>query len=442
MLCGAMKFSLGGGGASRLHSSPPSAHPHPNLPQHPDPLSSHLNRRPPSLSVPQLPFAIFLLPLNPCLPPSIVLRSLFVPLSLRPPLSPFNHTMSSDLQDQVNDTPMDDVVGQDNAEGPTDDEYAASQVTLRALVTTKEAGVIIGKQGKNVADLRDQTGVKAGVSKVVPGVHDRVLTVTGSLESVSKAYGLIAQTLLANPINSPPDANPITPAPNAHTNIRLLISHNLMGTIIGRGGLKIKHIQDVSGSRMVASKEMLPQSTERIVEIQGSVESIVSAIWEVGKCCVDDWERGVGTVLYNPAVRLASPGGAVVVTNGGAGTSSSSYNTSFRRSSNENRQGYSFRTGNGADFAAQSTDSEPVDPSQIRTQNISIPADMVGCIIGRGGSKISEIRAKSGSKISIAKGPHDESGERMFTIVGSPAGNERALYLLYQQLEMEKYKLP
>jgi heterogeneous nuclear rnp K-like protein 2 len=253
---------------------------------------------------------------------------------------------------------------------------------------------------------------------------------------------VIAQTLLANPINSPPDANPITPAPNAHTSIRLLISHNLMGTIIGRGGLKIKHIQDVSGSRMVASKEMLPQSTERIVEVQGSVESIISTVWEIGKCCVDDWERGVGTVLYNPAVRLAAPGGAVVVTNGGAGPSSSSYN-SFRRSSNEGRQGYSFRTGNGADFTSPPpADADPVDPSQIRTQNISIPADMVGCIIGRGGAKISEIRAKSGSKISIAKGPHDESGERMFTIVGSPAGNERALYLLYQQLEMEKYSLP
>jgi heterogeneous nuclear rnp K-like protein 2 len=94
--------------------------------------------------------------------------------------------MSSDLQDPTTDSPMDEVVGQDNADAPTDEEYAASQVTLRALVTTKEAGVIIGKQGKNVADLRDQTGVKAGVSKVVPGVHDRVLTVTGSLESVSK----------------------------------------------------------------------------------------------------------------------------------------------------------------------------------------------------------------------------------------------------------------
>ena len=83
--------------------------------------------------------------------------------------------------------------------------------------------------------------------------------------------------------------------------IRLLISHNQMGTIIGRQGLKIKHIQDVSGVRMVAQKEMLPQSTERIVEVQGTPEGIQKATWEIGKCLVDDWQRGTGTVLYNPA---------------------------------------------------------------------------------------------------------------------------------------------
>ena len=63
---------------------------------------------------------------------------------------------------------------------------AAAQFTVRALVSSKEAGVIIGKAGKNVADLREATGVKAGVSKVVPGVHERVLTVTGTLEGVGK----------------------------------------------------------------------------------------------------------------------------------------------------------------------------------------------------------------------------------------------------------------
>lgn len=88
-----------------------------------------------------------------------------------------------------------------NDQGPeveprTEEEYAAEQLTLRAIVSSKEAGVIIGKAGKNVADLRDETGVRAGVSKVVPGVHDRVLTVTGSLGGISKAYRMVAKGLL------------------------------------------------------------------------------------------------------------------------------------------------------------------------------------------------------------------------------------------------------
>lgn len=61
-----------------------------------------------------------------------------------------------------------------------------AQLTVRALVSTKEAGIIIGKGGANVAELRDKTGVKAGVSKVVQGVHDRVLSVTGPLDGISQ----------------------------------------------------------------------------------------------------------------------------------------------------------------------------------------------------------------------------------------------------------------
>lgn len=78
----------------------------------------------------------------------------------------------------------------------TEEEYAQAQLTLRAIVSSKEAGVIIGKAGQNVANLRDETGVRAGVSKVVPGVHDRVLTVTGALSGISKAYHLVAKGLL------------------------------------------------------------------------------------------------------------------------------------------------------------------------------------------------------------------------------------------------------
>lgn len=107
------------------------------------------------------------------------------------------------LTDSMNRVGLNNDNGDDNRVGPdgdaapkTDEEYAQAQLTLRAIVSSKEAGVIIGKAGKNVADLRDETGVKAGVSKVVQGVHDRVLTVTGGLRGISQAYAIVAKGLL------------------------------------------------------------------------------------------------------------------------------------------------------------------------------------------------------------------------------------------------------
>ena len=79
------------------------------------------------------------------------------------------------------------VAGSPGAQSRSPSPSPQDTLTLRALVSTKEAGIIIGKAGKNVADLREQTGVKAGVSKVIPGVHERVLTVTGPVEGVAKA---------------------------------------------------------------------------------------------------------------------------------------------------------------------------------------------------------------------------------------------------------------
>ncbi|RSH89417.1 RNA binding protein, heterogenous nuclear RNP-K like protein [Saitozyma podzolica] len=303
------------------------------------------------------------------------------------------------------------------------------QLTLRSLVSTKEAGIIIGKAGATIASIRNLTGVKAGVSKVVAGVQD------------------------PPPRDSPLRLVPPPPPVGLFTSIRLLISHNLMGTVIGRSGLKIKQIQDLSGARMVASKEMLPQSTERVVEVQGSVDAIKTAIHEIAKCLQEDWERGAGTVQYHPGAAgdagvLAGGLGAQAVTGptggirrtsvpgtglGGAPASSGGVPaTGERRFSN--RPSVSM----GAGENRRGSELPPANDPNLRTQNISIPSDMVGCIIGRGGSKITEIRRLSGSRISIAKVPHDETGERMFTIVGTAESTERALMLLYSQLESEK----
>ncbi|GKT53303.1 KH domain RNA-binding protein [Colletotrichum tofieldiae] len=363
----------------------------------------------------------------------------------------------NDLVGSLDQLKIDDEVrlGPDGEPAPrTDEEYAQAQLTLRAIVSSKEAGVIIGKAGKNVADLRDETGVKAGVSKVVQGVHDRVLTITGGCQAISEAYAIVARALLEG---APAMGMGGVVQNNGTHPIKLLISHNQMGTIIGRQGLKIKHIQDVSGVRMVAQKEMLPQSTERIVEVQGTPEGIKGAVWEICKCLVDDWQRGTGTVLYNPVVRTqpgttSTVGGGSTATYSSGGGRSSDYSTprvmrtgngadfSTSNTSNNNGGGRPYGRRSDSDAASRGPPTHDENGEELQTQNISIPADMVGCIIGRAGSKISEIRKTSGARISIAKAPHDDTGERMFTIMGTAKANESALFLLYENLEAEKMR--
>lgn len=54
---------------------------------------------------------------------------------------------------------------------------------------------------------------------------------------------------------------------------------------------------------------------------------------------------------------------------------------------------------------------------------------LIGCIIGRQGTKINEIRQMSGAQIKIANAT-EGSSERQITITGSPANISLAQYLI------------
>src|SRR5205085_12652816 len=99
-----------------------------------------------------------------------------------------NNDQANSVTDKGDIVKEEEVIKEDSPResGETNIDISKSTLTLRALVSTKEAGVIIGKAGKNVAELREVTGVKAGVTKVVQGVQDRVLSVVGTLEGVAK----------------------------------------------------------------------------------------------------------------------------------------------------------------------------------------------------------------------------------------------------------------
>ncbi|KAJ3271014.1 RNA binding protein, heterogenous nuclear RNP-K like protein [Borealophlyctis nickersoniae] len=346
---------------------------------------------------------------------------------------------------QSNDRPVDDR--DEGHEDVEDDhhhhghEHDEDEITLRALVTSREAGVIIGKAGKNVAEVRDKAGVKAGVSKVVQGIHERILTVSGPLQNVAKAYGIVARHLLENPTSTIPPAHPDC------TTVRLLVAHQLMGSVIGKAGSRIREIQDESGAKIVVSKEMLPQSTERVIDIYGLADSIQIAVAQIGECVLTDYERAAGTIPYTPqprsnAIRTGGYRHDDAPYGGGAGRER-------RRSSVTEATGpngtapvrrYSRSGPNGAAPSSATSRSTAAAPGDdVEPQTLAIPADMIGCIIGKGGSFINQIRRLSGARLRIDEIQEGQT-ERVVSISGTEAQTKKALSLLYNQLESEKQR--
>uniref|UniRef100_A0A4W5JCC3 Poly(rC) binding protein 2 n=1 Tax=Hucho hucho TaxID=62062 RepID=A0A4W5JCC3_9TELE len=74
--------------------------------------------------------------------------------------------------------------------------------------------------------------------------------------------------------------------------------------------------------------------------------------------------------------------------------------------------------------------------AQTSSHEMTIPNDLIGCIIGRQGSKINEIRQMSGAQIKIAN-PVEGSADRQVTITGSAASISLAEYLINARLSSE-----
>ncbi|CAI7672870.1 hypothetical protein N7465_006443 [Penicillium sp. CMV-2018d] len=369
---------------------------------------------------------------------------------------------------------------------PPQDE--SSWVHIRAVISSPEAATVIGKGGENVSQIRRLSGAKCTVSDYSRGAVERILTVSGPQDAAAKAFGLIIRTLNNEPLEAASTAQSKTYP------LRLLIPHILIGSIIGKGGSRIREIQEASGARLNASDACLPLSTERSLVILGVADAVHIATYYVAVTLVEQLsERYGGPAASAYATRSGGPAGAVP---GGmqvvpyvpqpAGGQYGHPETFKRHHPHPNRAGggaYGVPYLHGqpapapvpqtpmhfpaapqaayggagphqpAPFAGgpqqptpgrgPPTAPAPVGaamPGQPLTQQIYIPNDMVGAIIGKGGAKINEIRHLSGSVIKINE-PQESSNERLVTITGTAECNQMALYMLYSRLESEKHRI-
>ncbi|MCJ1463814.1 hypothetical protein MMC07_002423 [Pseudocyphellaria aurata] len=350
-------------------------------------------------------------------------------------------------------------------------------IHVRAVISSAEAATVIGKGGENVSQIRRFSGAKCTVSDYSRGAVERVLTVSGLVDATAKAFGLIIRTLNNEPLESPSTSQSKTYP------LRLLIPHILIGSIIGKSGVRIREIQEASGARLNASDSCLPLSTERSLVVLGVADAVHIATYYVGQTLVEQLtERFGGPAASAYATRSGGPAGVVpggmqvvpYVPQPAGGQYGHPDN--YKRHNNQpqrtpaNPYGVPYLHGQPPQQQPQSAvhfggspqqgyagagphqpqqhgahppqhshagpPAQPIQgmvPGQPLTQQIFIPNDMVGAIIGKGGAKINEIRQLSGSVIKINE-PQDNSNERLVTITGTSECNQMALYMLYSRL--------
>jgi heterogeneous nuclear rnp K-like protein 2 len=59
-------------------------------------------------------------------------------------------------------------------------------ISMRCLIVTQDASIIIGKAGAHVNEIREKSNARVTVSESLPGNPERILNVTGPLDAVSK----------------------------------------------------------------------------------------------------------------------------------------------------------------------------------------------------------------------------------------------------------------
>uniref|UniRef100_A0A8C9FF92 Poly(rC) binding protein 2 n=1 Tax=Pavo cristatus TaxID=9049 RepID=A0A8C9FF92_PAVCR len=311
-------------------------------------------------------------------------------------------------------------------------------LTIRLLMHGKEVGSIIGKKGESVKKMREESGARINISE--GNCPERIITLAGPTNAIFKAFAMIIDKLEEDISSSMTNS---TAASRPPVTLRLVVPASQCGSLIGKGGCKIKEIRESTGAQVQVAGDMLPNSTERAITIAGIPQSIIECVKQICVVMLESPPKGV-TIPYRPKPS-SSP---VIFAGGQAYTIQGQYaipqpdltklhqlamqqshfpmshgNTGFSgiESSSAEVKGYW-----GLDASAQTTSHE-----------LTIPNDLIGCIIGRQGAKINEIRQMSGAQIKIAN-PVEGSTDRQVTITGSAASISLAQYLINVSLESAK----
>uniref|UniRef100_A0A0N5BUK8 Heterogeneous nuclear ribonucleoprotein K n=1 Tax=Strongyloides papillosus TaxID=174720 RepID=A0A0N5BUK8_STREA len=334
-----------------------------------------------------------------------------------------------------------------------------SKYEIRLLLATRMAGAVIGRQGSVIKNLR--TEYNANITIPDKKMPERVLTISASFDNIMKIFDVVLPRILEEQRNTTDD-----------NEIRMIVHQSQAGAIIGRGGSKVKELREKSHAYLKVYTDFCPRSTDRVIQITGNQEKIRTAV-----SLIIDYLKTIpikGNIQnydasnYNPS-HINSYGGYPGPMMGrdilppyqlphGRGIPIHSrgpersyydpgysyngppmYNCNTKRSGGSGGGGFQgpppqYNRPPPMDYVgiSRSGGIPPPPPGgqdfTIQTNQVSIPNNYCGLVIGKEGSKIKQIRQKSGAKIDVE--PSNGSLDRIITIQGTYSQIQMAQYLL------------
>jgi len=296
-------------------------------------------------------------------------------------------------QEQQNKRPLeDDETGMDGANKRVRTGNETVEVGL--LVQSNDMGQVIGKGGETIKSIRAESGATIYTSKFLPNVGERTARLTGTVEQVCTAIRMIIDTVAKE-----------LPA------VTFLAEYRNLGALIGKQGVNIKQLREESGAKIFITKECIGNSTQKEVQISGNYEAVMQAV-ETVVCYLAEGKTAT-RIPYVPGEVKGFPTGQMMASfpsNLGGGRLNQMLGVTGGQSISPRRMPQAMG------FDPQGTIGASV--CRIET-TMWVPKEVIGQIIGRGGSNIKAVRMQSTAHVYVDAGEDgDESPERKITIKG------------------------
>lgn len=350
-----------------------------------------------------------------------------------------------------------------------DSAEASESMTLKMWMSNMHVGTVIGKGGVNIKGIREQSECKVSIAEMAPGSTERLVSITGGAMAISRATELMLDVLEAAPGKD--GAEPVPSADQTHA-LKIVLSNNQVGGVIGKAGATIKQMREESGATIKVESAATVQS-ERLAQIGGAKVACVKAVTllasKLATMPPDDSSSTPGKVQKTglPAARAGAPGQF----QGGPGypgmqpqpgypgmqqqfqapgqsfPGQQQHGQGFQSPGFQQQQqqpgfqqgGYAQQgyAGFGVDGSQGSYGGAPAaasGPSGSMEQ--MVPVQLVGRLIGRGGSGIKELRDMTGASIKVNSDCEPGTDQRKVVVSGTPEQTQVALSLIQQRLAM------